>query len=597
MMSGLARLVAAAAEAFPTRRARELVLALASLDRAQGSAGLGEACLVAQQHFPEAEAEVFVLPHDGAETWWSFRAPRGWTPWSAWLAVPGEAPLASYALMPCILATGSANLQRAVRPIVLAGACNGRGPVAGAMLVARDRCEVAAAVTSARESGIAAIVTDAYAIVEATTKEQGAGRIELPPDSTIAVFSLTPGQLDRLLGSGSGLVEAEAIIELGSEPSAGGLATRFDEMSNVLLTAHLCHRAPGANDNASGVAAVLGAMTVLRALLNRPVGVLCGGEIVAAAWWAHETALRGQLPTYVLNADAVAGGPTRCGSSLELEAGLGPGLPLAAIVVAAAHRLVSTSPCDLVSRPFIGASDHGVFASAKWRPIVASLTCTQDRFNHTSLDGTETLDWARLHHAGALLAATAAFLDGLHGRHAVEMLLLIEQWLSPRLLTAAPDFPLGCQIEGWAKHLDILTRTMRKGVAGSSRVDFSASVARLQRDLDGAAVTARKHSRARPTPLADQWHRHIEGPFNLFGVIDRLDPSSATALLAQVRADKSRLGLLIALHATLDGEVRRDAIAQICQSQLDRAVREDQIDEALGWFERAGWASRIPLGQ
>ena len=213
MTSVLAGLVAAAGEAFPAQRARELVLALAALDRAQGSAGLAEACLVVRRRFPEAELEAFLLPRDGARTWWSFRAPRGWTPKSAWLAVPGREPVASYTTIPCILATGSAGMQRAIRPIVLVDAVNTRSSVAGAMLVARSRAEFGAAIANAAESGIAAIITDAFAIVDPTTGAQGAGRIELPANNTIPVFSLTRMQLDQLLGSGNALVEAQDITE------------------------------------------------------------------------------------------------------------------------------------------------------------------------------------------------------------------------------------------------------------------------------------------------------------------------------------------------------------------------------------------------
>jgi hypothetical protein len=182
----------------------------------------------------------------------------------------------------------------------------------------------------------------------------------------------------------------------------------------------------------------------------------------------------------------------------------------------------------------------------------------------------------------------------VNGRYAVEMLLLIERWLLPRLSTAATAFPRATQIEGWAEHLNILTLAMRDNVAGSSRADFSACAARLHRNLHSAAGATRKNGKGGTIPPVDRWRRHVEGPFNLFGVMDGLDASSAAVLLAQVRSDKSRLGVLIALHATLEGEVGRDAITEICQGRLDRAVRESEIDEALGWFERARWASRVP---
>src|ERR1700722_3997895 len=106
----LADLVAALHREFDADLAMADVHAICAHDRYQASAGIAAAAdYVAGRATAAGLADVTVLsfPADGAKRWWTYRAPRSWTPVRATLAVGGAA-LVSYPAQPYTLAAYSA---------------------------------------------------------------------------------------------------------------------------------------------------------------------------------------------------------------------------------------------------------------------------------------------------------------------------------------------------------------------------------------------------------------------------------------------------------------------------------------------------------
>src|SRR5579875_2314637 len=108
----LTELVASLHEAFDSGLALADVHAVCAYDRYQASAGITAAAgYVADRARAAGLADVTVLsfPADGAQRWWTYHAPRSWTPVRATLAV-GGATVVSYPGQPYSLAAYSASV-------------------------------------------------------------------------------------------------------------------------------------------------------------------------------------------------------------------------------------------------------------------------------------------------------------------------------------------------------------------------------------------------------------------------------------------------------------------------------------------------------
>jgi hypothetical protein len=117
----LAELVAATTEAFDADLAMADVHAICEYDRYQASAGImAAAAYVADRARAAGLSDVAVLafPADGAERWWTYRAPQSWTPVKATLSVDGKL-LVSYPDQPYSLAAYSASTPAGGRSLPL----------------------------------------------------------------------------------------------------------------------------------------------------------------------------------------------------------------------------------------------------------------------------------------------------------------------------------------------------------------------------------------------------------------------------------------------------------------------------------------------
>jgi Peptidase family M28 len=378
--------------AFDAERALERVRALAALDRYQVSEGIERAAdYVAAEAERAGLEDVSVTSYPPGSTWWTYEAPPAWTPRLGRLLVDGDT-LATYPETPCALATFSRPTPARTVSLVTFG----EGPLDGALAAVPPG---APPLSQLEESGALGFVACASPVA--------VGRIELAPDTRLVGFSVDGEALGRALRGGEAFVHVE-VEATGSMPVVTGRLPG-ETSAEALFLAHLCHPRPGANDNASGVAVTLGLAEALR-----PDGVglrfVWGPEFVGTAAYLHDvvSAGRAPLPRFVLNLDMVGEDQARCGGPLVLERS--PEYlpsPLDGLAERAAAIVAERAPSSWAwrSTPFLGASDHLLFADRAFGVPTLQLGHRPDRFNHTSADDVENVDPEELRRAATIAGA------------------------------------------------------------------------------------------------------------------------------------------------------------------------------------------------
>jgi len=263
-----------------------------------------------------------------------------------------------------------------------------------------------------------------------------------PPGVTTCFgFVLTPRQgqaMRRLLEENEEPVRVRASVDSrlydgAIEVVEATIPGETDEQ--VLITAHLCHPLPSANDNASGAAAAFEAARTLHALIaseqlprpRRTIRFLWVPEMTGT--FAYLSQHEGELDRYVagINLDMVGEDQGQTGSSWlierppeaaasfapELLACLRDDLPgLKGMVdIAPSHTGLGAYPLYRHSEvPFSGGSDHYILSDPSVGVPTPMLIQWPDRFYHTSADTPDRTDPNSLARAGALAATYAYWL-------------------------------------------------------------------------------------------------------------------------------------------------------------------------------------------
>ncbi|MGC8839699.1 MAG: DUF4910 domain-containing protein, partial [Anaerolineae bacterium] len=213
----------------------------------------------------------------------------------------------------------------------------------------------------------------------------------------------------------------------------------------VVLVAHLCHPRPGANDNASGSAALLEAAATLQRLLQegtlpplrRGVRFLWVPEMTGTyAYLASREEAIGRMVAG-LNLDMVGEHQDQCGSTFLIER---PPEAMASFAPELLERLreeclggaphtgfVGPAGFRHAVSPFSGGSDHYILSDPTVGVPTPMLIQWPDRFWHTTEDTPDRVDPQMLARAAALAGAYAWFL-GHAGPDEV-------QWLGHEMLT------------------------------------------------------------------------------------------------------------------------------------------------------------------
>lgn len=544
-------------------------------DRYQGSTGLERAAEdVAESAATAGLADVRIDRHpaDGTARWWTWQAPISWTPTRAVLEAyegPELVLRVDHAEQPFSIAAHSAATPPGGRVARLARTGD---PARPGTFVVVDRSDPGAARPHAlAAAGVVGFVSDLPWKGDPQTPHPG--RIELPQGSGLTAFSVTPPQLARLATAADRGGRVRLVVEVDRSASmpvvSGVLPGTHPDEEEVWLTAHLCHPRPGANDNASGVAALLGVAAALST--GRRTGTLPASRASVRFFWGPEylgqaavlheclgPQPRWCLPRAVVNLDMVGEDQARCRSPFVVERPAelaAPSLltPLAEYYVDQVFRATAARPGTWRSSPFMGFSDHALFADPVIARPAVQFCHPADLFNHSAGDAFDKVSEVEMLRSAAAAAALVQTLaSGGPGRH--DLRGIVSHW---------------CQSE--------LARV--RAVAASARDPAWARSRTARAESDTAMLMAMAESGTAPPPhrsappsdgppVTAAW----SGPVNIRAMMADLSGRTCDEVADLVAADKVRLALLLQFAIRADGRRTRADIVRDTSLALDREI-------------------------
>ena len=390
--------------------------------------------------------------------------------------------------------------------------------------------------------------------------------------------------------------------------------------AQVLITGHLCHPAPMANDNASGAAAVMEAARALHTLIasgalptpRRGIRFLWMPEMTGT--YAYLAAHEAELPRIVagLNLDMVGEDQDQTGSSWLLIRGSDALPSFAEPLLEAlregyfgqAHSFSGQGDFPLFRHavvPFSNGSDHYILGDPSVGIPSPMLIQWPDRFYHTTADTLEKVSPQSLARSSAL-AATYAYFVANAGPPEVawlarEMTYRFEIRLARKLQSASTAALGGAAAEGPAWERRVAFRLDRQLAA-------LESLKRLDPDFDPQpwrteSTTIADAAWARARDLLDDWRvkdvptltesdarrvpvRRYRGPISLRPHMRRLPPEQRDAARAMLRrhADFTDLPADVALYWA-DGARTLAEILDL--TELETQVRDPE--GMLAYFE------------
>ena len=447
--------------------AKRNLQAITLFHRVRGSRGFGSAAEWVRDRAKEyglSEVEILELPADGKVFYGTQRSRPAWDADFAELWeqredggrwVDGER-VASWEARPIVLAEDSASGEAAAE-LVDVGAGTAKADYQGKDV--RGRLVLAGAQPGAvyplavDRFGAAGIVSYAQNQVTGWWKEDETlvrwGHLDtFPPPKTFAfMVSLKQARAWQERLANHRPVRLRASVKAGQHPGAYRIATGVipgaDRSHEVVLSCHLDHQRPGANDNASGCSTILevartlaklvreGKLSVPRrtirfvwppeiegttSLLNarpdlaaRALAVIhmdmVGGDAEITKAVFHVTRSPKSLPTFVNDVGAAFGRFVNEQSYALAATGEAP-YPL--VDPEGSKRALQAEFVD-----FTEGSDHQVWSEGSWRVPAIYLNDWPDRYIHTHADAVANIDATKLLRAAFLGAASAWYLAGL----------------------------------------------------------------------------------------------------------------------------------------------------------------------------------------
>jgi hypothetical protein len=562
-------------------------------DRYQASHGITTAA-----HYVAGRARAVGLhdvvvkefPGDGAERWWSFRAPRSWTPVVAQLRVHTASGLIlslDHTREPFALATYSSPTDKGgvrAQLVELRELERIRGGQPVVIIAGRDHYSPDRLAEFLRHPDVIGFMTDGPRRQDGPDLEYR-GRIELDPETRHFAFSLTTRELHRVQEALRNGAVADVLIEIeraATMPVVSGVLPGAHPSEEIWLTSHLCHPRPGANDNASGVSALLAIAAQLNGSMKAPYTLSDGGRSIRFIWGPeylgvaailHELVTCGRaLPAAVVNLDMVGEDQARCGAPFVIErsSDLTPSLvnPIAEQVVSEIFACTSQSPGEWRSSPFMGFSDHALFADPGIERPAIQFCHVPDRFNHSAAD---TLDKVSPLEMRRSVAASTALVSLLACEH-----LVPNDWLREIL-------------HSWSETEDSAAAACATRYVTSADPHWGDKLTQRIRAQNEAL---RKHAAARasgdatllspPGSSVPRAAASKSGPINLRALLQKVSPATRTAVENVIQKDKIHLALLrsIAMRSRTGGNREQliEDSSLALRRPVSRAIAELLVD-------------------
>jgi hypothetical protein len=451
-------------------RAKDTIVELGRRHRVQASSGYDKAAeYIAEKarQYGLEQVQIERLPADGKKTYYTLKSSVGWEAQAGqlWEISPQHSKLADYDEMPVALADysqtadvtadlidvglgASADDYKGVDPagkIVLAG-----GPVAAVHKLACDE-RGAAGVLSYQPNQVTGWSGDYPDNVR-----WGHLSPYNPNNKVAFMISLrrARGLRDRLARGEQ--IKLHALVKAEMRPSEYQVVTATIPGSDlaadeIVFSCHLCHQKPGANDNASGAAAILEIARTLRQLIasgeisrpRRTIKFIWPPEITGTlAYFAqHPDEVKHMIAAVHLD---MVGGDYRITKSVLHITHTPASLPSCVNAVAdifadyaisgslraamdgdfrAALISPEGSKDSLVAdmTPYEMGSDHDVYQEGSFRIPTIYLRDWPDVFIHTNNDTPANIDPTKLKRSAFIAASCGYFLATAGGRDAVRL--------------------------------------------------------------------------------------------------------------------------------------------------------------------------------
>ncbi len=266
-------------------------------------------------------------------------------------------------------------------------------------------------------------------------------------DKTKFGFALTQAdgvRIKKWLDEGKTVkVHAKVKAELGSGTQGvlSALLEGKDISKEVWIIAHICHPHPGANDNASGSAAILEALRTISSLIkdgkieqpDYSLRFIWMPEWNGTIEYIHNEKQTLSKCRFVINADMVGADPCKSGSIMNLFR-----TPYS--LPTTLNNVVSHWICNEVDRkhdaskggtmaplswryfPYSAGSDHFMFTDSTLGIPAVMLNQFPDKFYHTSTDTPDKIDVGQMARAARIVTLSALTLA--HPRYTCKERLL-----------------------------------------------------------------------------------------------------------------------------------------------------------------------------
>lgn len=558
------------------------VARISSYDRYQASLGLADAAAYVATAARVIGLEAVAIekyPADGEMRWWTYRAPVSWTPLVARLEIrAGDQTvlLVDHDLQPFSIATYSAPTASdgIVAKIVRYGGLSSSDFAGSIVLIGRDHFNRSGLLNSLERNRALGFITDAAC--RTVGKEEFTGRIELASGTSLFGFSITTQQLRALTAQTT--TGAQASVTIQVDRSALMPVTTAvlpgESSEEIWFTAHLCHPRPGANDNASGVAALLGIAATLIAARRRPertIRFLWGPEFLGVAATLHGR--MGSLPLAALNLDMVGEDQQQCGGPFVVERhpDCVPSVlnALADEVVGSVFTYVNGAGTTWKPAPFTGFSDHSLFADPSIRRPAIQFCHTSDRFNHSAGDSLARVSRHEMHRsvvAGAVLG----------------------QILSGDVLTSAE---IAGVVQDWCSRERTRAEQIARKHASAGHHDWAADFLRYveRRNCSVIAMLENQEVDRGPVVQEEAPTRSWSGPFNTRAMIADMPPEIRTIVSGLAASDKRVLSLLLNFAIRVDGRRDRKTVLEETSFALERPVTQGLAAQLFDAIVAAGW--------
>ncbi len=446
-------------------RALADVRGVAAFHRIQNSPGYDAAAewLVARLREAGFTPEVERVRGDGVTALAGMVMPLGWSCTAARAALDGE-PCADFEREPLSLVQRSIATAGRWPVVTLPGGGDGSRPehydgvdVRGRVLLT-DGAVARVHALAVRERGAAGLLSFGRRLVPpARTREHDRDSLaytsfwwgDETPDGWGFVLSPNAGEALWARLEAGARVTLEASIDASfaeRDIPLVSVTLPGPRPGEVLVTAHLCHPFPGANDNGSGVAAALESARVLGALARagslpgerRTIRWLWMPEFTGTyAWLARRVRTAGETLA-ALNLDMVGEDQAQCASAQQLELPPHFAASFAEDLLAGIRAEAWTHDVPLVSEEvrYGGGSDHAVWLDPAVGVPCPMLIQWPDRYYHSNGDTPDRCDPRSLAHAATCGAAYALAIAAPEPRTIEALAAAIEQRTRRRLRLA-----------------------------------------------------------------------------------------------------------------------------------------------------------------